>query len=588
MRRRSVWAALTAVATPTCLLTAQAARPDSARQPPVSQQGRLAVTGCAGQRINDIVVITQPPYTERLPKRFEFLRRAARTLHSTTRDDIIRRYLLMKPGDACNQIQRAESERILRAQPFLVDARIRVYDDEAGGVRLEVETRDEFSTTVSPIISAKAPVLRALRFAESNLAGSARLVGLQWRDGGAYNDVIGAQFTDYQFLGQRNELRMLGVRRERGQQLRIDVVHPYYTDLQRYAFLGSVDGTRDYASLLRPTSMGPAINTTRQSAVLGAIARVGTVGRLKLAGFSVAQSRDRYDTARVMITDKGFRPDTGSPFGATFKQRNVLRVNALFGVRLLRFVPVEGFDALTGAQDVRVGMQLSMVFGQTIGVGSARDHDRFIATGVYGGVGGEQSFLGAQLAGEARNDRGTRTWDNQIYSGRVAWYFRPAVHQLTFMSVEWSAGRNMQSPFQLSLADFNGGIRGHRGSWTPGGERLVARVEQRLVIPSRLNVADIGVAWFAEAGRLWADPSVPYSTSTSTRGAVGMSLLAAVPPRSRRLWRLDVAVPVGGDPRKKFEVRISNEDRTRTFWREPDDVLRARERTVPTSLFTWP
>ncbi len=64
--------------------------------------------------------------------------------------------------------------------------------------------------------------------------------------------------------------------------------------------------------------------------------------------------------------------------------------------------------------------------------------------------------------------------------------------------------------------------------------------------------------------------------------------LGAVPPRSRRLWRVDFAVPLGTDPNKRFEVRITNEDRTRVFWREPRDVLSARERTVPSSLFTWP
>ena len=68
----------------------------------------LMLVGCAGQPISDIVIITQPPYTERLPKRFEFLRRWARAAHSTTQDEVIRRYLLMRPGQPCNQIRRAE------------------------------------------------------------------------------------------------------------------------------------------------------------------------------------------------------------------------------------------------------------------------------------------------------------------------------------------------------------------------------------------------------------------------------------------------------------------------------------------------
>ncbi|MEQ1692692.1 MAG: hypothetical protein ABMA00_15485 [Gemmatimonas sp.] len=581
-------AALAAVAVPASALSGQNVRPDSTRQLPVSSRGRLPITGCAGQRISDVVIITQPPYTDRLPERLEFLRRVARTIHANTRDDVVRRFLLLRPGDACNQIRRAESERILRAQPFLVDARITVFDDEAGGVRLEVETRDEFSLIFEPAIDVRAPVVRAIRIGESNLAGTARLASLEWREGFKYHDVMGFRFTDFQFAGERNELRLFGIRRQRGQEMRAELVRPYYTDLQRLAFIASVDGGRDYSNFRRPDGPGNSVNVTRQSAVLGGITRVGSIRQLKLAGFTVTHSREHVDSATVMISRDGFQPDVGAPLGVSFRSQNVVRANALFGVRLLQFVPVEGFDALTGRQDLRVGLQIGTVFGQSIPVGAARDRDRFMATGVYVGVGGGKSFFGAQVVGEGRNDLATSTWDNHIVSGRMAWYFRPAVRQLTIVGAEWSMGRDMRTPFQLSFADRLGGLLGHHDSREAGAQRVVMRAEQRLVIPSRLNVADIGVAGFAEAGRLWSERSVPYSRSTPVRGAVGVSLLAAVPPRSRRLWRFDFAFPVGSDPQKRFEVRVTNEDRTRTFWREPSDVTAARERTVPTSLFTWP
>jgi hypothetical protein len=115
----------------------------------------------------------------------------------------------------------------------------------------------------------------------------------------------------------------------------------------------------------------------------------------------------------------------------------------------------------------------------------------------------------------------------------------------------------------------------------------VLRAEQRTLITSRYNLADFGAAFFVEAGKLWAD-NVPYAQSSPIRGSVGISLLAAVPPKSRRMWRVDFGLPVGGDPDARFEIRISNQDRTRAFWKDPADVQRARERAVPTSVFSWP
>jgi hypothetical protein len=54
------------------------------------------------------------------------------------------------------------------------------------------------------------------------------------------------------------------------------------------------------------------------------------------------------------------------------------------------------------------------------------------------------------------------------------------------------------------------------------------------------------------------------------------------------MWRLDFALPVSADPQRRFEVRFTSIDRSRVFWNEPQDVQAGRERTAPTSLFTWP
>jgi hypothetical protein len=431
-------------------------------------------------------------------------------------------------------------------------------------------------------------MFRGMRLGETNLAGYATQTTLEYRDGLAYNDVLGVQYTDYQFLGQRNELRLEARREPFGQRMHAQVVRPYYTDLQRFAWIGEVGGTRDPMRLFRGDLPTNALNVRRTFANVGGLARVGPVGRLKLVGLSLSREHVRTDSTPLLLTREGVMTDTTGFPPPFFDPKNVLRANLLLGVRAIRFVRVQGFDALTGAQDIRVGAQVGVAAGQSIVVGPATDRDRFLATNIYLGWGGEKWFAGAQGITEARYSLDRKQWENVIGTGRAAWYFRPAIRQTTVLQMEWATGRRMQAPLQLSLADREGGLMGHRLSHDPGARRLVFRAEQRLVVPTRLNVADVGFAGFAEAGRLMAEQSVPYAVDTPWRGAVGVSLLAAVPPRSRRLWRLDLAFPVSNDPRRRVELRLTGLDRSRTFWRDTPDVERSRERTAPTSLFTWP
>lgn len=549
--------------------------------------GRSTVVECTGQAISNIVILTQPPYTEHLPQRLEIARTAMRLTHVTTQDEVIRHYLLFDIGDPCTEERRADSERILRAMPFLVDARITAWDDGAGGVSIEVATRDEFSLMLSPDIRPEGRVLRGVRFGDRNIGGSAVDIGLLWRDGGTFRDVLGVRMVDYQFGGLRNELRIEAVRFEHGNSYRTELVHPYYTDLQRLAWNVSVGGTTGYSTFLRPDEKETALLSDRRYVSLGAVARVGPVGRLRLIGLSFAREHQRTSDDPVLLYRDSVVADVSGKVPAQYHRQDVSRINLLLGGRRFRFERVEGFDALAGAQDVRVGAQIGLIAGRSLPVLGGQDADRFLASDIYLGFGNQKSFSALQMIAEGKQQIGSGRWENFLTGGRFAWYLRPAVHQLTLTQVEWSAGGNVVLPFQLAMNDPTGGMLGYRATRTPGGQRLVLRTEQRMVFPDVHNVADAGLAVFAESGRLWKG-GVPYGVTTPWRASAGISFQAAVPPGSRRLWRLDFGWPIGSDPDARFEVRISTTDRSRIFWTPPADLVRARERTVPGSIFSWP
>ncbi|HJP58539.1 MAG TPA: hypothetical protein VJ865_01015, partial [Gemmatimonadaceae bacterium] len=101
------------------------------------------------------------------------------------------------------------------------------------------------------------------------------------------------------------------------------------------------------------------------------------------------------------------------------------------------------------------------------------------------------------------------------------------------------------------------------------------------------DFASVAVAGWVDAGKIWAGDS-PFGVTTPVSGSVGVSLLAASPPQSRRTARMDIAFPVRGPHGHGWEVRFLVNDFTRVFRVEPRDVFYNRERSVPSSVFNWP
>jgi hypothetical protein len=549
---------------------------------------------CRGQPVSDVVVLAQPPLGNRILGRFRWAQRRATALHATTRDPIIRRFLLLGPGDACDELRRSESERILRAQPYLVDARVLAYDDGAGGVRLEVETRDEFSVILglSALAGGGAPPVSALRLGEANLMGRGVYTMAQWRDGGrGYRDSFVARMVHYQLFGRPYQLAVLGERRDVGGQWGVDLSHPFYTDLQRIAWRAAGGGADDYLELLRPGAQQNALAYRRRHLNAGGLLRVGTPGRLSLFGASLSYERsETADLVRVFGPD-GFEPDSGPPLGfvpgARYPGQNATRVNALWGVGRSTSCACAASSRSPACRTCGAGSRRarwSAAAWRCSARATTTTSPRPTCT--PGSAAGARSSRASCAARRATTTAATTgaAWSpagaRRGTSSRDHWRF--------VTSAEFSGVWRPRIPVQVQLGRRDGGVRGYNGAVESGTARAVVRVESRRVLGAVGNVGDLGLAAFADAGKLWAG-GAPYGVDSPVRAALGVGALGAFPRGSRKLWRVDVARPLSQVPgAPKVQFILENRDLTRFFWREPRDVELGRERASPVSVFNWP
>jgi hypothetical protein len=542
---------------------------------------------CAGQVVSDIVIRTEPPELGDVSRRSRAAARAVRALHATTQPKIVRRLIIQGIGAPCRELARAESERILRAQPFIAQATITPHAAPDGSVVLEVVTVDELEWLFDIGVKNANPYVNRLRLGNANIGGEALALQGNWGTAnGPYRDTYGARLMDYQLLGRPYQLMLAGNRRPLGGDWTALAAHAFLTDLQRVAWRTATGERSEYVALLRETADAPSIRIQRAFTDIGGIIRIGVPGRLSLFGASYTREYDSGDNEYIRVTRAGLIHDSTAVTDSIRPYRSA-RINGLWGVRNIHFLRVTGFDALAATQDVREGFQLGLLGGRSLSVLGSENDDIFLSADMYAGVGSATTFTALQVQGEGRQDYNTNRWDGIIGSGRAAAYQRMTPAQTLVVDGEWSGGWRQRLPFQLTLGDDRGGVRGYGASQAAGAQRVVARVEDRWYVTRIRALADVGVAPFFDAGRLWAGDAA-FGENTPVKMGAGIALLAAVPPRSKRLFRLEIGYPLSKDQHARMEIRISATDLTRLFWDEPGDVKRSRESTVPGSIFNWP
>lgn len=406
--------------------------------PAATTRAAQALARCGNDTITSITYRVRPPAPQGVVSEgYEEATTAAGFPHVTTRASVLRDYLQLRAGQLCTETRRRESERLLRAQPFLASAVITVVRETPRRVRLIVSVMDELPFIFAGAVSHGA--LSSLTLGSLNLSGLGLSVAVSGERGFAYRNGFGVRATQYGVFGRPDYLTVDLHRQPLGEALSLQYAEPFLTELQREGFLLSVSERSAEYAVMRRTGADVAQFARRTAYLVAWVRRVGEPkpnAGVGLLGLALLGEDTRVESRVTVHTDTARVDQPGVVIGSGYGNVASTRSALLAGVRKLRFETVSGFDALRASQDLGVGVQAGVLVGTSLNTSSA-GRDVFMSTDLYAANGDDQRFVEFRGLAEAYANRGSNRWSGVVASARAAWYARPSEGRLRHASVEW-------------------------------------------------------------------------------------------------------------------------------------------------------
>jgi hypothetical protein len=538
---------------------------------------------CDGRPIRAIVIDARTVFSDDDSLIPHFVRLIGNDLHWQTRVATVRLDLLFAEGEPCDPRRLSETERLLRARPYIRSATVEATPTDDGGVLVTVRVRDEFSLEVRATVQNGGEVpLRRFVVTEDDVLGRGIHAQAYYNSFGRRSAVDG-DLQDHHFLDRPLESELTLGKSEVGPVGEESLLRAFESDFDQVAWRESALYRKEPFPLVS-TVLGTVLQpTVRAGADVGVARRFGVPGQLQVVGLVLSYDRalaEGAPLAPIAALDSA----AAAQLAGRFQERRRIRLHLLVGARKLAFHAHRGVDAVSGIEDVPEGVQAGLVLGKSLFGGGGLDHDWFSAMELTTGtdVGGRLLvFTHGKVEGRYLESAGK--WDGILADGEVLVY-DIGPRSTTVLAADAAGGWDTRTPFQLLMAG-NDGLRGYGSSALPVGRRIVLRAEERYFFGTAFGFADVGGAAFAETGRGWAGDAA-FGESTGMLGTVGVGLRVAVPHGSRRVWRLDLAMPLsrGLGP----ELQLSIGQQFGIFHGEPQDVVRSRERISSVTVFDFP
>jgi hypothetical protein len=490
----------------------------------------------SGAVIGKIVLDKKDVFDTTQPGENKSLFRLANRWHIITRDSTIRQQLLFKPGDLYSKRLLDESERLLRRNSYLFDARITATRYKDGVVDIHVWTRDLWTLMPGFSVSRSGGENRSrVSISERNLVGTGITLKL------AYTDNVDRSSTSFEFL-DRNlgnswiTLLFRVAENSDGDTTQLDVNRPFYSlDSRWTAGFGFLDDTREESFYDLGNEVAEySLDNNNYSAYSG-------------WSSGLANGWVRRWTAGVVHNEDDFSAVDGGNLPSLVPDDRLL-IYPFVGFELLqdKFQTTMNRDHIGRTEDFYLGTRLAASLGWSDERFGA-DRDALVYTGSastgFGAIEKKALFLSSWLSG--RVDNGSAT--NTRFGISTRYYNQISDKRLFFATLDIDVGNNLDLDAYFDIGGDNG-LRGYPLRYQTGDSRALFTIEQRYFTdwyPFRLF--RVGGAIFADIGRTWGE-SPTGAQPLGWLKDVGLGLrLGPTRASGRDVVHVDIAFPLDGD-----------------------------------------
>jgi hypothetical protein len=456
-------------------------------------------------------------------------------LHWQTRDSVIKQQLLFAMGTRVSPSVLAESARLLRSRPYLMEASIKVRNPCESEVDVEVTTRDAWSLTPRLALN---------------------------RSGGNSKTGFGVREKNVLGLGIQVEFKTVKNLDRQGQQFELSTKHLFNTRVQSSVYFENNDdgdvralaiGQPFYALDTRKSWGLEVSDISEKIGVYQFGERVRLTQRVRAAGSIF------YGISKGLKAGRSHRVT----FGLSYEDQEVLLASAKnldvgeMQTRKLvapfvqwssvsdQFLNARNFDLIGFTEDIETGLvhNLRLAISPSALGG---DQDRLQASASVGMAvfASQKGLLRWDVSLSGIRDLEANETQDIVFAAGIRGLFKPNVGAGYHASLYFDVARNVMTGQQLFLGGETG-ARGYIDRLQAGDRRLRLRLERRQYLDRNLfGLMNLGWLVFADVGRAWTPDDVAGHRGQSLMD-VGLGLrLAPTKAERGKMIHLDFAVPL--------------------------------------------
>lgn len=416
-----------------------------------------------------------------------FLESAANSLHWTTTETTVRNELLFQEGDALDAALLEETERNLRALPFLTGAWVQVVSDSTDSVDVVVRTRDKWSLggRVSYRQGGGISTI-GMSLVEGNMFGNGQSVGVgyvyQEEDRASHG--MSFELADRRLFSSRWGASL---RHANGRDLTVtslELVRPYFSDAATWAAGALFDVSRERLRYYNDAVLTQ--DSRRSQDRQGAWASISNGQPLRLyAGAGYLRARSDAEASFLQTLD------------------NVDMGTVSFGLMRREYYESSYLNSLGMVEDVPTGFHLNVAAGYgRNALRSDRPLVHLRALWQHAVHAGTRYYLGYEFSGSTFF-QGRSSTDTRV-AARLVQHVRLFPQHTLVARVQTLIGSNWSSSVQPSVRS-SGDLRGY-SNYTLAGHRFASgNIEYRFTPGLTLWIFRLGGAIFHDAGAAWDD-----------------------------------------------------------------------------------